>query len=325
MTGATILVTGATGLVGGTLVRALAAASDRHHLSLRLLAHGRDAAKGAALARDSGAEFLAGDIRRPGLDALLPGPVDYIIHAAALTKSADMVARPVDVITIELDGLRNVLDLAVLKLPRTLIYLSSKEVYGQTDLSDVTEADLGHWDIANPRSSYPLSKRLGEHLGLAYKIQYGLKFKVARLAQIFGAGAPHGSQLVWSQFARNIMAGKDIVLHTDGRSRGNYCYTADAIRALILLLLKGEDGQSYNIANPEASLTIREMAEMLAARFGGLPVIVNVPPDLAGRGYGPQMGFQMNINKIKNLGWWPRYGLMEMYERLLADWREYAY
>jgi len=232
------------------------------------------------------------------------------------------VAKPVEVIATEIDGLRNVLDLAVLKQPRSLVYLSSREVYGQTDLSEVTETDLGHWDIASPRSSYPLSKRLAEHLGFAYRFQHGLKFKVARLAQTFGAGTPADSHLVWSQFAHNVLAGKDIVLHTDGQSRGNYCYTADALRALILLLLKGEEGQSYNVANPEASLTIREMAEMLAARFGGLSVIFDSPPDLAGRGYGPPVGFRMNIDRSGKLGWRPRYGLMEMYDRLLADWRE---
>jgi len=322
MSGATILITGATGLVGGALARALAAAGLRHGLGLNLLAHGRDAAKGLALAKESGAEFLAGDIRAPGLGGLIPGPVDFIFHAAALTKSADMVAKPVEVIATELDGLRNVLDLAVLKRPRSLVYLSSREVYGQTKLSEVAETDLGYWDITSPRSSYPLSKRLAEHLGFAYRVQHGLKFKAARLAQIFGAGAPAESQLVWSQFAHNVLAGENIVLHTDGQSRGNYCYTADALRALILLLLKGEDGQSYNVANPEACLTIREMAEMLAARFDGLSMIFDSPPDLAGRGYGPAVGFRMNIDKIEKLGWRPRCGLLEMYDRLLADWRE---
>jgi nucleoside-diphosphate-sugar epimerase len=326
LAGATVLVTGATGLVGGALLRALATAEARHGLGLRLLAHGRDAGRGEALARACGAEFLAGDIRDSRLAGLIPGPIDYLFHAAALTRSADMVARPVEVMATEIDGLRNVLDLAITKRPRSVIYLSSMEVYGQTSLTEVAEADLGHLDLASPRSSYPLSKRLGEHLGLAYRAQYGIRFQAARLALTFGAGSPPDSPRVWSQFAHSVLAGRNITLHTDGGSRGNFCYTADAVRALIMLLLKGEDGQVYNVSNPEASLTIREMAEMVAARFGGgeVSVVVDVPPDLAGRGYKPPTGFRMNIDKIAKLGWRPRYGLAEMFKRLLADWRETA-
>jgi nucleoside-diphosphate-sugar epimerase len=120
------------------------------------------------------------------------------------------------------------------------------------------------------------------------------------------------------------MAGEDIRLHTEGGSRGNYCHTADAARGLLTILLKGKDGEAYNVANPGASVTIREMAELVANKIcgGGIKVVVDVPINIEKRGYAPDVNFTLNADKLKALGWTPKYGLDEMYRRLLADWRE---
>ncbi len=128
---------------------------------------------------------------------------------------------------------------------------------------------------------------------------------------------------MFAQFASSVLAGEDIVLHTKGASRGNYCYTADAVRALLLILLKGADGQPYNVANPAACRTIREMADLVARDIGGgrAGVRVAAPPNAEQRGYAPDTGYRLNSDKLRALGWEPGFGLREMYERLVADWR----
>ena len=87
--------------------------------------------------------------------------------------------------------------------------------------------------------------------------------KTARLAQTFGAGVTADDNRVFAQFARNIIAGEDIVLHTTGELSRCYCYTVDAIEAILFILLKGEDGEAYNVANEDTYCSIYEMASVL--------------------------------------------------------------
>lgn len=325
MADTSVLITGATGLIGTALVRVLAAARQKYRLNLTLIGNGRSSAKGERLMRDYGLDvFRSGDIRQFLSTEAIPAKVDYIFHCAAITKSADMVAKPVDVITTAVDGTKNVLELAKERRSISVVYLSSMEVYGQNLLGQVQETDLGYLDLSNPRSSYSESKRLCESLCAAYFAQYGVPVKIARLAQTFGAGTPQADTRVFAQFARSAMAEENIVLHTEGRSRGNYCYLADVVRGLLALLLCGTNGQAYNIANPEASMTIREMAELVASEVGQgrIKTVVEIPSDIEKRGYAPAVGFKLNIDKLKALGWHPRYGLADMYKRMIADWQQ---
>jgi nucleoside-diphosphate-sugar epimerase len=323
--GGTALVTGATGLVGGVLVRVLSAADEKYGLNLRLIALGRNKDKGEALARDCHVAFIRGDIRRPVASAAFADGLDYVIHCAAVTKSADMAAKPVNVIATALDGTRNMLELAREKRCKSFVFLSSMEVYGQTELSEVRESDLGYLDLSNPRGSYPEAKRLCEMLCVACAAQYGLPVKIARLARTFGAGTPDDKDdtRVANQFVRKALAGEDIELHTPGNSIANCCYTADAARGLLTILLKGENGEAYNVANPAASATVRGMAELVAREIcgGAIKVVVRAPEDLPRRGYAPDVGYTLNADKLKALGWSPKYGLAEMYGRMCADWR----
>jgi len=320
-----VLITGATGLIGSILVRALSAANDEHSLNMHIIAHGRNHDKGLALAQSCGVLPISGDICAPLPREALPDAIGYIFHCAALTSSADMVAKPVEVIATAVDGTRNMLELAKERHCSSFVYLSSMEVYGQTELQEVRENDLGHLDLSNPRSSYPESKRLCEALCVAYASQHGVPAKIARLARTFGAGAPNdpGDKRVANQFTRSLLAGEDIVLHTMGNSISNACYTADTIRGLLTVLLKGTDGEAYNITNPAASTTIREMADMLASKVSGgkIKVVINVPEDLTKRGYAPNVGFVLNADKLRALGWSPKHGLEDMFKRMLEDWQ----
>ncbi|PWW08337.1 nucleoside-diphosphate-sugar epimerase [Paenibacillus cellulosilyticus] len=319
-----ILITGATGAIGALLVQALSEADTRHGLGLHIWALGRNVDRARMLfGKMNNVKFVEHDIRNP---LNIDGPADYIIHGAAVTRSVEMVANPVGVIETAIRGTANILTLAKDKQSKSIVYLSSMEVYGLTDpsLDWVTENDLGYINLQSPRSSYPESKRMCECLCNCSFAQYGTPIKLARLAQTFGAGFSNDDPRIFAQFARSSMSGTDIVLHTEGKSRGNYCYISDAIRGLILLLLKGEDGETYNIVNPETSMTIREMAELVASEVSGSSVAVKVdrPSDIAKQGYAPDVTMRLSSDKMAQLGWKAQYGLVEMYKRMIADWHE---
>lgn len=315
----TFFVTGATGLVGSLILRFLVYANGQLDLDLKLLALVRNKEKAQRLYAEYKATPLKFVVTELGYgDLHLSEKVDYVIHAAAVTASKQMIADPVGTIRTAIWGTDEVLQEAVRNKAEAMVYLSSMEVYGQPAITgQTTEKDLGYVDLTNIRSSYPEGKRMSELMCNAYAEQYGLRVMSARLAQVFGAGVLPGENRVFAQFARSAMNGENIVLHTTGQSEGNYVYATDAIKAILILLQKGETKQAYNVANEDSHMTIKEMAEMIVDTFGvpGAQVVIDIPKE--NMGYAPDVKMWLSSQKLQQLGWRPIVNLKDSYARLI--------
>ena len=81
-------------------------------------------------------------------------------------------------------------------------------------------------------------------------------------------------------------------------------------------------GEAYNVTNPKASMTIREMAKLIANTIGGgaVSVVVNKPTNIERIGYPPDATVRLGADKLMALGCNPRFSLEEMYRRMVADW-----
>ena len=318
--GRSFVVTGATGLVGSLLVRALLYCDQVHGLGIKVYALVRNVEKAKQIFGETNApEYLVADLAKDEIAGDFA--CDYVIHAAAVTTSKLMVSDPVGTIRTAIDGTEKMLKLAVEKKAKSFVYISSMEVYGQPKTAGKTaEKDLGYIDINTVRSCYPEGKRMCECLCNAYAAQYGLNIKSARLAQTFGAGILPTENRVFAQFARSAVKGDDIVLHTTGESEGNYVYTADAVRAILMLLEKGESGEAYNIANEESHTTIRDMAQLVAEQIAGgaIKVVLDIPEDASSLGYAPPVKMWLDASKMRALGWQPTVGLADAYRRMIS-------
>ena len=313
----TVLVTGATGLIGVSIVRALVAIGD-----IKVIAHVRNREKaeeiyGALLQKN--VELYVDDITK---EINVSEDIDYIFHCASITTSKTMIEKPVETICTSVEGTKNILELAKNKKSKSVIYVSSMEMYGAfNNLNhDVTEKDLGYVDNLKIRSNYPESKRLCENMCIAYMSEYNIPVKIARLAQTFGAGILPGENRVFAQFAKSAIKGEDIVLHTKGMSEGNYCYTRDCITGLLTILLKGKNGEAYNVSNPESHITIADMAYMVADKIaeGRIKVVFDIPSENK-FGYAADTKMKLNSSKLQALGWKPEIGLEEAYKRMILD------
>lgn len=319
----TVFVTGATGLIGSQVVKALACANRLKGLHIRILAFVRSEEKagkvfGSLLERGDIA-LVCGDVN--GVIEVCED-VDYVIHGASATSSRFFVTNPVETIMTALEGTKNILDFARQKRVKGMVYLSSLEVYGVPQAEDgrVTEKDYGYIDPMNVRSSYSEGKRMVECLCVSYASEYDVPVKVARLSQTFGAGVEYNDGRVFAEFARCAMEKRDIVLHTAGNTLRSYCYTRDAVSALIYILMKGNTGEAYNVTNEDTAVTIREMAQCVCDAFpeSGIAVTFDMPKDLASFGYNPEMVIRLDSSRLKELGWQPSVGLKEMFIRMTA-------
>lgn len=320
--GAAVLITGATGLIGSQTLKALACYSVRSGKDIKLIAAVRSAEKAKTVFGDlldrGLAQLLIADINEP---LCYDGPVDYIIHGASATSSRYFVEKPAETIMTAVKGTQNVLELARSKQVKKMVYLSSLEVYGTPDGTKeyITEADYGYIDPMQARSSYSEGKRMAECLCAAYAKEYGVNVTVARLSQTFGAGVDYNDGRVFAEFARCAIEGRDIVLHTQGRTVRTYCYLTDAVNGIFCLMLRGEPGQAYNVTNMETAVSIREMAQMVCDQTPGIAVKVEIPEEIASFGYNPEMIIRLDSGKLQALGWKPQVGMEQMLRRLIES------
>ncbi len=318
----TVFITGATGLIGKNIIHSLLYCNKKFKLNLKVIACVRNMEKARVEYSESiesgdNISFAVGDIR----DCFdIKEKIDFIIHGASVTSSNDFVARPTLTIDTTVNGSRAVLDLALNKKVSSMVYLSTMEVYGvNAEEKRITENDIGYLNPMNVRSCYPESKKLCECMCAAYHSEYSVPVKVVRLTQTFGPGVEYNDGRVFADFARCYIEDRDIVLHTAGETRRSYLYTADAVAAVLTVLLSGNDGEAYHVANEETYCSILEMANLVASIQLDKKIKVLIEIDDAVRGYAPTLKMNLDTAKIKGLGWSPSAGLKKMFLRTI-EW-----
>lgn len=322
--GKTIAVTGSTGLLGACMVHCLLALKAQRGINLHIVAVARNMEKAVHLFGEEHEELSYYQYDFSSTEPFQPKrKVDYLFHFAAPTASKDFIEKPVETMNTVYMGMQNILNYAEQAKLESLVLASTLEVYGTItdDSTPLTEDKQGYLDPMATRSSYPLAKRAAEGLCHNYAVEKQVKVKVARLAQTFGAGVSKQDNRVFAQFARSVIHDEDIILHTTGELSRCYCYTIDAISAMLYILLKGEDGTAYNVANEATYISIRQMAELVAKTFN--PNHVHVVIEIQeGLGYSPTTKLRLDTQRIQGLGWTPYYNMKDMFGRLIASMKE---
>ncbi len=314
--GKAFLITGATGLIGSVMVKCLQALNSYRNLGIKIFMAVRDVEKAKKIisGNPKGIEIVKIDLMTLTSENL-PKEINYVVHLASPTNGKYIDSHPVETFNLAYQSTKNLL--AEAGNYDAFLYVSSLEYYGQV-LDDrlITEDTQGYINPNVARNAYPLGKRAAEFLCFLYAEEFGASAKIARLTQTFGPGISKDENRVFAQFVRSIVKGEDIVLHTQGTSSKPYCYTTDCISALLYILLRGQKGQAYNVANESTYISIRNMAEYLKQNFNPkISVQVELNDNM---GYAPVTMLRLSSEKLRNLGWRPRYGLKEMFERLIG-------
>ncbi len=306
----TILITGATGMIGSALVKNILSANEKYELGINVVGQIRNYEKAREI---FGKQFnLLSFVSNSQIDC------DYIIHTISPTTSKFFIENPVETIKSSVESAMEILEVAKINRAK-MVYLSSMEQYGVPYVpgTKMTEDKIGIIDHLNIRSSYSESKRLCECLCVSYSKEYDVDVKVARLAQTFGAGMPLTDNRMPIQFARAVAENKDIILHTEGKSISNFVYLTDAVTGILTILGRGKKGEAYNICNDAETRSVREIAELVAEKVakGKIKVLVEKKENM---GYAPDVEMYLVSDKLRELGWKPTTDMETAYRRLVS-------
>ena len=301
LNGKRILVAGATGMLGSCVADLL-----RRYGQCQVIALGRNAASAEerfGLADDT-CSFCQQDVAEP-FTGIQEG-VDYIIHAASNADPVRMASDPVETLMANVQGTRNLLDYGLAHGMKRFLFVSSGEVYGQPNdsMDDFTEDYCGPLNLSSPRSCYPEGKRAAEVLCQSYISQFGADVAIVRPCHLFGPTMTRRDSRAVSEFLWNAVDGRNIVMKSEGLLERSHCYIVDAAQALLTVLVKGECGAAYNIADKRYQMRICDFARQ-AAQAGGCQVIHKAPDELERVGYSKVSRAVLDASRLETFGWHP--------------------
>ena len=316
--GKSVLLSGATGLVGSFFVDVLMSRG----IDCTVYALGRNEEKAkmrfSKWADDEHLVFIPYDINKPLVRDDL-GNVDYVLHMASNTHPMQYSTDPIGTITTNIIGVQNMLEFAVEHRATRFAFTSSNEIYGENrgDVELFKEDYCGYINSNTMRAGYPESKRCGEALCQAYKAQKGLDVVIPRPTRSYGPTMLMTDTKAISQFIRKGIAGEDIVLKSAGTQYYSYTYVADAVSGLLYVLLKGESGEAYNIADERSDLMLKDLAAVIAD-IAGKRVVFEIPDAVEAAGYSTATKARLDGSKLKGLGWSAKYDIRSGMERTIG-------
>jgi len=311
--GKKILVTGATGLIGTMLVDALMKIEDTMVYAVGLNKQIAISSLGEYFSSNR-FRFIEQDVQYPlpiGME------VDYVIPVASITPPLEDEISPMNVVQVNVKGCEHALRMAMVN-HATLLYPSSAEIYGKARGNDVfTEDYTGQLDLTNVHSCYSESKRVCETMCQAYRQERDMDIKIVRFCYVFGPTMLETDASETSQFLRQAVAGENIVLEGEGMRYDSFIYVADAVAAMLHVMLNGEKGTPYNISSERCNAHLKDFAQ-LCADYNGMQVVKNAPSASEGIVSSRESrGAVLDNSRLLASGFEPRYNFADAVTRTI--------
>lgn len=305
MAGKSVLITGAAGLIGSSVVDILFRYNDTHENTIQILAAGRwienMATRFGDFVKRPDFTFVTYDATRT--DNVIAEKADYIIHGASNASPDMIVKEPVETMLSNFLGMKYLLDYAKESGTKRILYISSSEVYGAKKGDEpYKEGEYGYIDLLKSRNSYSIGKCAAETMCVSYADEYGIESVIVRPGHIYGPTASPRDVRVGSAWSYAVARGENLIMKSDGSQIRSYVYSLDCASAILKVLLVGENCHAYNISNPESIITIKELGEFLA-KAGNVELKVELPTEEEKKGFNPMSNSSLEATSLIGLGW----------------------
>ena len=270
-----MFITGGAGFIGSTLASRLV---DANQITI-FDNFARDAMSGTTLASHPNVTVVRGDILDLAqLTEAMRGHT-HVVHCAAIAGIDTVIRSPVTTMRVNMIGSANVLEAANgLDACQRVVCFSTSEVFGQRAFrsTEIDETVMGH--VGEARWTYAVSKLAEEHLAIAYHAEHGLPVTVVRPFNVYGPGqVGEGAMRI---FVERAVQNLPIEIHGDGTQIRAWCYVDDMVRGVLAALTHPNAvGESFNIGNQRAVITVYGLASTVVRITGSTSPVSFVPKD----------------------------------------------
>lgn len=270
----TILITGASGLIGSNLVAYLDFLNKREELNLKIIAIHRSSLE-KWMPRSAKIRYIQLDLTENeqalsfGNEQVLSNrnkllrnlKFQYLIHCATYAQPKKFLEYPKETVSLNIDVLFNLLEQSE-KNRAIFLYLSSAEIYGEADRTHIptNEAYFGNVNTLTNRAIYAESKRLAETI--CYLFSKKIRIKIARALIAYGPGVKYDDKRVISEFIKKAQEDGEITMMDEGLAQRTFCFITDMIEMLLNIMLSGKE-IAYNVCGKDTT-TIRGLAKFIA-------------------------------------------------------------
>lgn len=269
-----IFITGGAGFIANTLIRRLI---DANRITVYDNFH-RDTLTGSVVEHHENLNVIRGDVL--DLEALAAGMkgADIVVHAAGIAGIDTVIRSPVKTMRVNMIGTANVLEAALRnQIPDRLIDFSTSEVFGSMAFRSAETDSTIAGSAGEARWSYAVSKLAGEHLAHAYFREHGLPVVAVRPFNVYGPGQTgEGAMQI---FIKRALRDETIKIDGDGAQIRAWCYVDDFVDCTMRCLESDAAvGESFNIGNARAVITILGLANTVCRVLGSKSAIEHEPP-----------------------------------------------
>ncbi len=234
--------------------------------------------------------------------------IDYIFNMASPASPIDFSEIPLEILRVNSEGTRKILELAKEQGARFL-EASTSEVYGDPEVHPQVETYVGHVNTIGPRSCYDESKRYAEALTMTYHDKYKVDTRIVRIFNTYGPRMRPNDGRVIPNFINQALQGKDLTVQGDGSQTRSFCYVSDLVNAINCVMFQ-DDHTPFNIGNPDeysiidaAKIIIKSLNPDAKIHFRDLPKDdpkkrkPNIDKIQSVSDYTPKIGFEEGLAK----------------------------